>query len=189
MMRLYFLRNVCTRMVDACACLILASFLGLSASANARDVHTGTRALVSNLDDVSEKLVEAVRAVRRLKKFLNDEAPSCLVSATDCSMGYIDPIEGFIDVVSNPNSPGKRSVRSVNSPTLLQKRYVDDILNKKELIGRMQSTLTDILNAIHNERKRSCKLNLGFHCQTEEYSAIADMYNFLQSAMSPGKRK
>ncbi|OWF46764.1 uncharacterized protein LOC110455247 isoform X2 [Mizuhopecten yessoensis] len=175
-------------MVDACACLIFASFLGLFASAHAQDLHKGTRALVSNLDDVSVELVDAVRAVRRLKKFLNDEAPSCLVSATDCSMGYIDPIEGFIDVVSNPNSPGKRSVRSVENRTLLQKRYVNDILNKRELIGRMQSTLTDILNVIHNERKRSCKLNLGFHCQTEEYSAIADMYNFLQSAMSPGKR-
>ncbi|ESO86917.1 hypothetical protein LOTGIDRAFT_166645 [Lottia gigantea] len=62
----------------------------------------------------------------------------------------------------------------------LRRGYLIQIL--KSFLNRRQEDATE-------KRKRSCNLNLGFHCQTDEYSSIADMYDFLQSALSPGKRK
>jgi hypothetical protein len=38
-------------------------------------------------------------------------------------------------------------------------------------------------------RKRNCLVNLGGHCATETAAAIADMYHYLNSAESPGRKK
>lgn len=38
-------------------------------------------------------------------------------------------------------------------------------------------------------RKRSCTLNLAYHCQTSEYAGLTDLYNYLNSNASPGKRR
>lgn len=40
-----------------------------------------------------------------------------------------------------------------------------------------------------DSRKKTCDLNLGFHCDTEAISDFADMYDFLSSENSPGKKR
>lgn len=54
-------------------------------------------------------------------------------------------------------------------------------------LGKRNSQIEN--NAVQRNIKRGCNVNLGFHCQTEHYSAIADMYNWLKSSLSPGRRK
>lgn len=38
-------------------------------------------------------------------------------------------------------------------------------------------------------RKRSCRVNLGGHCATEEAASMAKQWHFLNSGMSPGRRR
>ncbi|KAK6190985.1 hypothetical protein SNE40_002737 [Patella caerulea] len=79
----------------------------------------------------------------------------------------------------------------------LQMYHPRDISRGQEQNKLKRSYLIQLLNDLLNKdetkanvnRKRSCNLNLGFHCQTDEYSSIADMFDFLQSSLSPGKRK
>lgn len=40
-----------------------------------------------------------------------------------------------------------------------------------------------------DNRKRSCRVNLGGHCATEEATSMAKQWHFLNSGMSPGRRR
>ncbi|XP_046579290.1 uncharacterized protein LOC124286894 isoform X2 [Haliotis rubra] len=88
-------------------------------------------------------------------------------------------------------SPGKRSVRDTSSVLghTRTARSVEDLYRKRYMLRSLRAILSNTEKMIKAERKRSCNLNLGFHCQTDEYSSIADLYDFLSSDMSPGKRK
>jgi hypothetical protein len=39
------------------------------------------------------------------------------------------------------------------------------------------------------KRKRTCRVNLGGHCSTEKAISMADRWHFLNSGMSPGRRR
>lgn len=38
-------------------------------------------------------------------------------------------------------------------------------------------------------RKRTCAVNLGGHCSTEHAAAVAQQWHYLNSAMSPGRKR
>lgn len=40
-----------------------------------------------------------------------------------------------------------------------------------------------------NQRKRTCKVNLGGNCATEDALSMADHWHFMNSAFSPGRRR
>ncbi|WAR03871.1 hypothetical protein MAR_010429 [Mya arenaria] len=73
--------------------------------------------------------------------------------------------------------------------TVVHRPYLEDLLQKQKLLDNILEMVEKSKEGVQMGRKRSCNVNLGFHCQTEQYSAIADMYNWLQSSLSPGKRR
>lgn len=42
---------------------------------------------------------------------------------------------------------------------------------------------------VPRQRKRTCRLDLGGHCATENAVAVADNWHYLNSHLSPGRRK
>jgi len=68
-------------------------------------------------------------------------------------------------------------------------RLLQELKRKQSVLKHLSSLFNGADDIFNAERKRSCNLNLGFHCQTEEISNYADMYDFLSSPLSPGKRK
>ncbi|XP_064634170.1 uncharacterized protein LOC135492019 isoform X2 [Lineus longissimus] len=68
-------------------------------------------------------------------------------------------------------------------------RILKDLARKRAALQFLKKLLMD-----ENERngqviKRNCLVNLGGHCATETAAAIADMYHYLNSAESPGRKK
>ena len=46
-----------------------------------------------------------------------------------------------------------------------------------------------LLLLLCSKRKRTCRLDLGGHCATENAVAVADNWHYLNSHLSPGRRK
>lgn len=55
------------------------------------------------------------------------------------------------------------------------------------LLQKIMAILDD--DTQHSEIKRTCKMNLGGHCSTENAVAMANQWNFLKSPKSPGRRR
>ncbi|XP_048251752.1 uncharacterized protein LOC124148504 isoform X2 [Haliotis rufescens] len=125
----------------------------------------------------SEETVGVV--INKLEQLLRD------VSSLQHSMDQLDAN------IQSSLSPGKRSVRDTSSVMGHSRttRSVEDLYRKRYMLRSLRAVLANTQRVIKAERKRSCNLNLGFHCQTDEYSSIADLYDFLSSDISPGKRK
>lgn len=83
--------------------------------------------------------------------------------------------------------PGKRSGEDASASKY--RKMLEDLKQRHHLLKGLRG-LFDKAGHILDREKRwfTCNLNLGFTCQTQEYSAIADYYDFLNSADSPGKR-
>lgn len=181
-------------MVETYVWYTLTLFLVLTTCSNAEDALLNQkRKLLSQLDDVRHKLTAVTRSVRNLQRSLDDDHIECHMVAglsnPSCTLENIDTLQNIQNMIAH--GPGKRSSLSskvLNDNPDAQSLY-DDMLRKKQLISEIKPKIEEIINRLHSERKRSCKWNLGFHCQTEEYSSIADMYDWIKSAASPGKRK
>ncbi|XP_046579289.1 uncharacterized protein LOC124286894 isoform X1 [Haliotis rubra] len=146
-----------------------------------------------------EQLLRDVSSLRQSVDQLDSDIQTSLPT-DDCSLGvdknchamYILSQMWLKNHLSNPyRSPGKRSVRDTSSVLghTRTARSVEDLYRKRYMLRSLRAILSNTEKMIKAERKRSCNLNLGFHCQTDEYSSIADLYDFLSSDMSPGKRK
>jgi len=67
--------------------------------------------------------------------------------------------------------------------------------NSKEALAERQSVellldlLSDLDTNVKLKQKRTCKVNLGGHCSTENAVEMADQWNFLNSQFSPGRRR
>ncbi|KAL8611545.1 hypothetical protein ACOMHN_067689 [Nucella lapillus] len=87
----------------------------------------------------------------------------------------------------SPTSPGKRSA---DSPAPNYRKLATDLKKKREMLHNLMDVFSNAGYILEREKKwMTCNLNLGFTCQTQEYSNIADYYDFLNSADSPGKKR
>lgn len=153
--------------------------------------------LIRHLDKVNNQLQTLSRSIRSAHSdYTRQQVDTCRffgpMSDTICDLENVDNVlsssEALNQAIQAKFSPGKRSGNDFTDVS--QKRLLlDDIMQKQELLERLQRLVDIAQSSVQHERKRSCNLNLGFHCQTEQYSAIADMYNWLQSSMSPGRRR
>ncbi|XP_045176590.2 uncharacterized protein LOC123537095 [Mercenaria mercenaria] len=182
------------------AIYILTGLFSYIASSTATDTikSTGKHAdLIHHLDTVNNQLHALSRSIRSAHSdFTRQQEDVCRyfapMSDTICGLQSADNSltrsEALDQAIHGKFSPGKRSEDDFTE--LSQKRILlDDIMQKQDLLEKLQRIVDAAQSTVQNERKRSCNLNLGFHCQTEQYSAIADMYNWLQSSLSPGKRR
>lgn len=175
-------------MVDTYMWLIAAAILLLTTSAAEEEpIRNRGKKLVEQLDDVRHNLASVTRSLETLSDVIDKECNwGGGMSDEMCSMVTIDEDRKLEDLIRDKTNPGKRSVPHMDPQV---QRFLEDLLRKKEMIQRLKQVLSYADNTVHEERKKSCRLNLGFHCQTQEYSAIADMFNFLGSGRSPGKRR
>ncbi|XP_076471825.1 uncharacterized protein LOC143301425 [Babylonia areolata] len=83
------------------------------------------------------------------------------------------------------DSPGRRLLRRSSD-----NEFMSDLARKRRLLHIMQNVFDNVQRTLERQKKwATCNLNLGFTCQTEEYSNIADYYDFLNSSQSPGKKR
>jgi len=62
-------------------------------------------------------------------------------------------------------------------------RIQDELVETRQGMAFLQRLLAQ------SSRKRTCKVNLGGNCATEDAVAMSDHWHFLNSAHSPGRRR
>lgn len=153
--------------------------------------------LAHHLNTVQDSLEVLSRSIRSAHSdLLERQLEACQfmgpMSDSICSLFNLDKTMETNNllgrVIHGPYAPGKRSEGNFEEIDR-RKRLIEDLYRKEKLLERLKSVIEEAQDSMQQERKRSCNLNLGFHCKTEQYSQIADMYNWLQSSMSPGRRK
>lgn len=176
----------------------LLSYLPLSLATTSAIKSTNKHAdLIRHLDNVNNQLHILSRSIRSAHSdYTRQQEDVCRyfgpMSDSICDLQSADnslsSSEALNQAIHGKFSPGKRSQEDY-AELSEKKVLLDDIMQKQDLLEKLQRIVDAAQSTVQNERKRSCNLNLGFHCQTEQYSAIADMYNWLQSSLSPGKRR
>jgi len=72
-----------------------------------------------------------------------------------------------------------------------QDLIVEKINRLSDEVKEIQNDLTDFrkYRAPTAAKKRTCKVNLGGNCATEDAVALSDHWHFLNSDLSPGRRR
>lgn len=96
------------------------------------------------------------------------------------------------------SSAGEDSRDLAHLRQLLDERYTsletdsendEEAVLKRRGIELLLKLLTDAKIKGSNKKKRTCKVNLGGNCATEEALSMADHWHFLNSGLSPGRRR
>ncbi|XP_062605780.1 uncharacterized protein LOC134267593 [Saccostrea cucullata] len=164
-------------------------FIVTTSSVEIKTQHLREKHLVDQLDRVREKLGDLAHTVDSLRAFTQREACALSLNVDICAEKYIEQtadhqnnLQGLVE-----GNPGKRrQTRSADSPLNI---FVEDLLRKNEALQSIQEIINKVSKTVHQEKKRSCTLNLAYHCQTSEYAGLTDLYNYLNSNASPGKRR
>ncbi|XP_041366975.1 uncharacterized protein LOC121381696 [Gigantopelta aegis] len=148
--------------------------------------------VVGKMDELRQHIASLTKSVETLEEgieeIINPEDCSVGINNPYCSLASLDKLLHQQEVLSSHTMPGKRSRRETNEAERVN-RVINDLSRKQEFLRSLKKMLNEADINIQTEKKRSCNFNLGFHCQTDEYSNIVDMYDFFNSAMSPGKRR
>jgi len=64
-----------------------------------------------------------------------------------------------------------------------------DLVRKRKGLEILRRILEEIDADLVFEQKRNCRFNLGGHCATESAAAMADQWHYLNSPMSPGRKR
>lgn len=175
----------------------LFSYVLSSSAANTLETQSNQNDVIHHLDTVGSQLQTLSRSIRSAHTEISRrQLEECHIlgamSDTVCDLLLMDKelgeAEGINQAIHSQFSPGKRAGDSF-SDISQRKLLLADLLQKQTFLENLRDMVDEAQASVQNERKRSCNLNLGFHCQTEQYSAIADMYNWLQSSLSPGRRR
>lgn len=178
-------------------CTGLVSYLLSSSTAENLDTNSNNKNVIEHLDNVNSHLQALSRSIRSAhtdisRRRLEECQFMGPMSDTVCDLLLMDrelgTRESINDAIHGRFAPGKRAEEQ-NPDISKRKKTVEDLFQKEAFLEMLHKMVNDAQTSLMDERKRSCNLNLGFHCQTEHYSAIADMYNWLQSSLSPGRRK
>ncbi|XP_022316070.1 uncharacterized protein LOC111119833 isoform X2 [Crassostrea virginica] len=167
----------------------LLFFVVATTSLEIKTQHFREKHLVDQLDKVREKLQDLSASVDTLRTFTQREACALSLNVDICTEKFI---EGTADRQSDLHSlvegnPGKRRQKRRADESL--DLFVEDLMRKNSALQSIQQILNNVSQKVHQEKKRSCTLNLAYHCQTSEYAGLTDLYNYLNSNASPGKRR
>lgn len=146
------------------------------------------RTLIQKMENIQNQLADVINSI----KSLDAEIEAALLNCLGVDSEMCDDIEAGFKHGSDQGLSIWRQVKrsAARNPELERYRSLYAELNRQRTMARR---LMDMVHGVGvvltNERKRSCNLNLGFHCQTEEIANFADMYDFLSSPLSPGKKR
>ncbi|ELT87883.1 hypothetical protein CAPTEDRAFT_222382 [Capitella teleta] len=94
---------------------------------------------------------------------------------------------------TNPLAPGKRSSsthdRSRNQSNSVHSSDFHDLARKRKGLDILRRILSEMEADLIYEQKRTCQFNLGGHCATESAASVADHWHYLNSPLSPGRKR
>lgn len=73
--------------------------------------------------------------------------------------------------------------------THVEKRKVKDLTTKRKGLEVLKRILKEMDADLVMEQKRTCQVNLGGHCATESAASVADQWHYLNSPLSPGRKR
>uniref|UniRef100_A0A0B6ZF28 Fibrinogen C-terminal domain-containing protein n=1 Tax=Arion vulgaris TaxID=1028688 RepID=A0A0B6ZF28_9EUPU len=145
--------------------------------------------LIERMDNIQRQLAEVTTSMRNLDTDIGTALGNCqdkydfLCKALDVEFEPKNQED-----MNVPWGPEKRSAME-NSIFAKHRRFYSELFRKSAMINHLLGVFRGADNVLKNERKRTCNLNLGFHCDTEEITDFADAYDFLSSVKSPGKKR
>jgi len=72
---------------------------------------------------------------------------------------------------------------------LLKTQRVRELQTKRQGLDLMKRILAEMDTDLMHEQKRTCALNLGGHCSTESAASMSDQWHYLNSPLSPGRKR
>lgn len=72
---------------------------------------------------------------------------------------------------------------------LLKTQRVRELQTKRQGLDLMKRILAEMDTDLMQEQKRTCALNLGGHCSTESAASMSDQWHYLNSPLSPGRKR
>ncbi|XP_064603532.1 uncharacterized protein LOC135468965 [Liolophura sinensis] len=120
----------------------------------------------------------------------HEQKRTCSVglNSDSCKTMAVDDAMNALDWMSNGFSPGKRSAEKTRDLARTE-AMLREIIRRRQSMRSLKSLLDQTENHILRESKRTCRMNLGGHCQTELASAIAEQWHYLNSPNSPGRKR
>ncbi|CAH1785545.1 unnamed protein product [Owenia fusiformis] len=111
-----------------------------------------------------------------------------------CALQGLNDKMQVYDWLKSGLSPGRRR-RSIadlfasSDQHVEMKRAIETLKNKRSALNILRRLLEDLDEDLMLEQKRNCLFNLGGHCATEKAASVADQWHYLNSAISPGRKR
>ncbi|CAG5131419.1 unnamed protein product [Candidula unifasciata] len=154
---------------------------GSVSAASASDDSSLQSTLIDRMDDIRSQMSDVTGSMKALDADISKALINC--------MGIHSSLCEALNAEVN-RAEGLTSRWASDDPELDKyKSMFKELGRKRAMVNHLLGVFKGANNVLKNERKRTCNLNLGFHCQTEEISNFADMYDYLSSSKSPGKKR
>ncbi|XP_055899557.1 uncharacterized protein LOC129928634 [Biomphalaria glabrata] len=145
--------------------------------------------LIQKMNTIQNQLAEVTSSIRSLNSDLDKALYNCVGIESDlCGTLELEAGHKGIRDLSALLQPSKRSM-SQDPQVDKYRGLLAELSRKREMAKYLMRMLRGADVVVTGEKKRACNLNLGFHCQTEDISNFADMYDYLSSPHSPGKKR
>ncbi|XP_033752371.1 uncharacterized protein LOC117336100 isoform X1 [Pecten maximus] len=175
-------------------CMYTLPSLVLSTEEPHEKLTTGTR-LIRSLDDARTDIHAMTRTIASLDDELaNKQKRTCNIGVNShfCALADLDSKIRSREWLNSIYSPGKRSMEDMQpekDDTDDITRELKELLHKRINLAKLKALLRDADQDIVQQRKRTCKVEVGGTCRTEWASSIADQYYYLLGPHSPGRRR
>lgn len=125
-------------------------------------------------------------------------ALACLVyavlPATEAAETDADKVEEALKMIEHLSETrqGLNSLKKIVNDIdndLHSSHKLDDISRKRKGLDILQRILNEMEADLVYEQKRTCQFNLGGHCATESAAYVADHWHYLNSPLSPGRKR
>jgi len=72
---------------------------------------------------------------------------------------------------------------------LLKTQKVRELQTKRQGLDLLKRILSEMDSDLMQEQKRTCAVNLGGHCSTESAASMSNQWHYLNSPLSPGRKR
>lgn len=177
-------------------CIISVILLQIIELLRADDREEDARRLMESLTQAQSDISSMMNTINSLDGLLSTHqkrACNLGINSHHCALADYDRLMQSHEYLSSGHSPGKRSSTGDDKTEVLTKeelkKLLDDIVKKRTDLNNIRALLTDAIDNIIQNSKRTCTVELGGACRTEWASSLADAYWYLKSHHSPGRRR
>ncbi|KAI0215556.1 hypothetical protein LSAT2_032404 [Lamellibrachia satsuma] len=83
----------------------------------------------------------------------------------------------------------RKSLRDIEADITGSRNSYQDTNRKRKTLELVNRILSEIDVDLLKQQKRTCNVNLGGHCATESAADVANQWHYLNSAISPGRKR